>query len=485
MSGAGGRILERLVAHGLSAPEAARKAGLFDDTARAVLASAASAGPAQLSQQVLHWFVPGRIEVLGKHTDYAGGRSLLCAVERGFCVSATPRVDDVLHVTDVRNGVDVQLRVSEDQADETRWRNYPTTVARRVARNFPPIAAGGASAGALRGADVAFASDLPRSAGLSSSTALIIAIFAVLAEVNGLEQHPAYVDNIPTREALAAYLGCVENGRTFGTLIGDRGVGTKGGSQDHTAVLCSEAGQLVMHAYSPARRERIVPMPAGHTFVIASSGVSAEKTGDALLDYNRAAQAVAVLVDLWKQVGELRPLSSDNRTLFDIVSMTDSVSPSSPTVNPSWFDVGIVRELRKIIAQVAHPEFTAEALTARLDQFVLETFQIIPPAGDALARGDLGAFGDLVDRSQAAAELWLGNQIPETIALARLARTAGAAAASAFGAGFGGSVWALIERDRATAFIDEWRARYLENFPERAERAEIFVTGAGPSLFRV
>ena len=34
-------------------------------------------------------FVPGRIEVLGKHTDYAGGRSLLATTERGFCVVAT------------------------------------------------------------------------------------------------------------------------------------------------------------------------------------------------------------------------------------------------------------------------------------------------------------------------------------------------------------------------------------------------------------
>jgi galactokinase len=472
---AGGRLIDRLTARGLSANEAARKAALFDETTRAVGARGASgAGGVErgAQPQLLHWFVPGRIEVLGKHTDYAGGRSLLCAVERGFCVSAVPRSDAVLHVTDVRNGVDVQLRVSEDQPDETRWRNYPATVARRVARNFP---------GALRGAEVAFASDLPRSAGLSSSTSLIIAIFAVLAEVNALEQHPAYIENIPTREALAAYLGCVENGRTFGTLIGDRGVGTKGGSQDHTAVLCSEAGQLAMHAYSPARRERLVPLPAGFTFVIASSGVAAEKTGDALLDYNRAAQAVGALVELWKQVGELRLLSPDNRTLFDIVVLPDA----GDTVGPSWFDVGIVRELRKIIAQVPHPDFTPEELSARLDQFVLETFQIIPPAGDALARGDVAVFGDLVDRSQAAAELWLGNQIPETIALARLARTAGAAAASAFGAGFGGSVWALVERDRAAAFIDEWRARYLENFPERAERAEFFVTGAGPALFRV
>src|SRR5262249_41460591 len=160
--------------------------------------------------------------------------------------------------------------------------NYPATVARRIARNFPSP-----HGEAPRGANVAFASDLPRSAGLSSSTALIIAIFAVLAEVNALEQHSAYIENIPNREALAAYLGCIENGRTFGTLIGDRGVGTKGGSQDHTAVLCSEAGQLVAHAYSPARRERVVPMPTGYTFAIASSGVAAEKTGDGRDDYTR------------------------------------------------------------------------------------------------------------------------------------------------------------------------------------------------------
>ena len=41
------------------------------------------------------WWVPGRIEFLGKHTDYAGGRSLLCATERGFAVVAVPRADSL------------------------------------------------------------------------------------------------------------------------------------------------------------------------------------------------------------------------------------------------------------------------------------------------------------------------------------------------------------------------------------------------------
>jgi len=462
-------MIDRLTAAGLSGPEAARKAQLFAETAR-VVTNAAGADPDTLR----HWFVPGRIEVLGKHTDYAGGRSLLCAVERGFCFSASPRRDGVLQVTDVRNGVDARFVVSEDQPGETRWRNYIATVCRRVARNFP---------GALRGADVAFASDLPRSAGLSSSTALVIGTFRVLAEMNALEQHPAYAANIPDREALASYLGCIENGRTFGTLIGDSGVGTRGGAQDHTAVLCSEAGRIVAQAYSPARRERVLPMPAGCTFVIGSSGVAASKTGDALDDYNRAALAVAALVELWP-----RQIHASAPTLYDIVARHDAAA------TPADFDAGVVAHLRESITQTAPPAlsptasagaFSREALTARLDQFVLETFQIIPAAGDALARGDLGTFGDLVDRSQAAAELWLGNQIPETIALARLARTEGALAASAFGAGFGGSVWALVKTTRAAAFLETWRSRYLASFPDRLGAAEFFLTAAGPPLFQI
>ena len=43
------------------------------------------------------WFVPGRIEVLGKHTDYAGGRSLLAAVDRGITFTAR-RIDEPVFV---------------------------------------------------------------------------------------------------------------------------------------------------------------------------------------------------------------------------------------------------------------------------------------------------------------------------------------------------------------------------------------------------
>jgi len=103
------------------------------------------------------------------------------------------------------------------------------TVAGRVAQNF---------LGALRGADIAFISDLPAAAGLSSSSALLIAIFSVFTRVNALDQRDEYRQEIDGREDLAGYLGTIENGQSFGSLAGSKGVGTFGGSQDHTAILC-------------------------------------------------------------------------------------------------------------------------------------------------------------------------------------------------------------------------------------------------------
>ena len=88
-----------------------------------------------------------------------------------------------------------------------------------------------------------------------------------------------------------------------------------------------------------------------------------------------------------------------------------------------------------------------------------------------------------MDRSQELTDSLLGNQVPETIALARLGRECGAAGASAFGAGFGGSVWALIEEEGAGAFLEAWTDRYEKAFPEAASRARFFTTQAGPAAF--
>ena len=79
----------------------------------------------------------------------------------------------------------------------------------------------------------------------------------------------------------------------------------------------------------------------------------------------------------------------------------------------------------------------------------------------------------------------LACQIPETIALVRQARALGAIAASAFGAGFGGSVWALVASTQADVFRHRWADAYAAAFPESARHAIVFATRAGPSAARL
>ena len=141
--------------------------------------------------------------------------------------------------------------------------------------------------------------------------------------------------------------------------------------------------------------------------------------------------------------------------------------------------------IARMLADATDPEFADGYLRRRFTQFVTESFDIIPSATDAFARGDLTAFGRLVDRSQQGAEEGLGNQVPATVALARSARALGAAAASAFGAGFGGSVWALVDAMDAERFGQEWLAGYAREFPAAARRAEVLVTRPSAGARRI
>jgi galactokinase len=99
--------------------------------------------------------------------------------------------------------------------------------------------------------------------------------------------------------------------------------------------------------------------------------------------------------------------------------------------------------------------WTIEALARRLDHFVREDARTAG-AADAFAGVDRDSLEVLSDASQEDAEHLLGNQVPETIALARQARELGAFGACSFGAGFGGSVWALVEREHAADLARRW-----------------------------
>src|SRR4051812_26260223 len=178
----------QLDAAGMTAEAARSRARLF--------ARAATALGGRVESAV---WAPGRIEVLGKHVDYGGGSSIVAAVERGFCFTFTERADKRFNVASADSGERVGCELVPDQPPLTGWGNYVSTVARRIARDLP-------LGGSLTGADVTFASDLPRAAGLSSSSALVVGLFLVLEAANHFSgAQPA----LQSREQMAEYAGAV------------------------------------------------------------------------------------------------------------------------------------------------------------------------------------------------------------------------------------------------------------------------------------
>jgi galactokinase len=380
----------------------------------------------------LFW-VPGRLEVFGKHTDYAGGRTLVAAVPRGFAVAVARRGDGRVHVIDAARCQDGWIdggqadRGSEQASGHapTGWRNYVQTVVRRLSRNFPDLAIG---------ADIILASDLPRASGMSSSSSLMIGVAAALGRLAEIHTRPEWIANIRDGLDVASYYACIENGMTFGALAGDAGVGTHGGSEDHAAIVRGKPGRLSSYAFVPLRHVDDVRLPDEWCFVLTPSGIAADKTGGAKGPYNNLARGAEVLLSLW------------NASCPHASSLAGALATGADAV----------ARLRELIGRSRVEGWSPDRLTNRLDHFIREDARV-PLAVEAFRQADSDAIDRLSAESQRDAETLLGNQVPETAALAGSARGRGAFAASSFGAGFGGSVWALVHRDVALQFAARWR----------------------------
>lgn len=382
----------------------------------------------------MKWFVPGRIEVFGKHTDYAGGASLLCAVEQGVTVEADEAERGIEASSSAFEG-SVWIIPGEPLAEPAgHWGHYVQAAVDRLAANF----------GELVPTRLRFSSTLPLASGMSSSSALVVATAMAVAERSGLTETDLWREQITDRIDLAQYLATMENGLSFKALAGARGVGTLGGAQDHTGMLACREGHLTHFRWAPTERLEDVALPDEWRFVVAFSGVLAEKTGAALEAYNSASQRASAILERWN----------------DVTGREDVTLGAALEVEPEglW-------------------AITAEdpALERRLRAFVTES-ALIPKAVAALREGAVETFGGLALESHRNADEHLGNQVPATNRLVALATELGAAGASAFGAGFGGSVWALVKAKDADGFAQAWGERYSVEFPDA--RPEFLVTRA-------
>jgi galactokinase len=118
----------------------------------------------------------------------------------------------------------------------------------------------------------------------------------------------------------------------------------------------------------------------------------------------------------------------------------------------------------------------------RVRQFAAEETRIIPGALRALRVEDITGLGRQLSASHRASARSLWNIAPEVDHLQRSALALGAPGASGFGAGFGGSILAVVPAVGARAMLSAWRAAYREARPQQSEEAAFFIAQPGPGI---
>ncbi len=126
------------------------------------------------------WAAPGRVNLIGEHTDYNDGFVLPFALAQRVTIAAGRRSDGGWTVTSLTNGETTMFTRDDLVPGMSGWHAYVAGVVWALAEAGHQI----------RGADLVLTSDVPLGAGLSSSAALECATVSALADLNDLDIDP-------------------------------------------------------------------------------------------------------------------------------------------------------------------------------------------------------------------------------------------------------------------------------------------------------
>lgn len=194
---------------------------------------------------------PGRVELLGNHTDYNEGHVLSVAINHAIVARGEPRPgrEVTLRSEFSRAPITASLDALTPRAGEEAWANYPLGVLHFLQE----------AGHALGGADLSYASDLPSGAGLSSSAALEVSTAQLAVKLFGLHIAPMDLARICRR---------AEN--DF--------VGVKCGLLDQVSSIFGKAGHAV-HLDCRSEEVETIPLPAHVSLLVYQCGVEHRLVG--------------------------------------------------------------------------------------------------------------------------------------------------------------------------------------------------------------
>jgi galactokinase len=223
---------------------------------------------------------PGRVNLLGEHTDYNEGFVLPVAVDRAAWVAASPLPDRAARVVALDMGDEATFPLDPVPPRQGDWADYPRGVAWALGERFGP----------LSGMEAVLTSDVPVGAGLSSSAAVEVAFAWTWKTLSGLT-----VD----RTELALLCQRAEN----------EYVGVRCGIMDQMASVWGQEGHAILLDCRTLEVER-VPIPPGVAVVVADTLVRRELAAS---EYNRRRQeceeAVRILSQFLPGIRALRDVS--------------------------------------------------------------------------------------------------------------------------------------------------------------------------------
>ena len=253
---------------------------------------------------------PGRVNLLGEHTDYNGGPVLPVAIERRTGVAA--RVAGGWFFASATEGGVHELDI--DAPMRRDWTDYLVGVVRelRALRAAPP------------GAEIAVATNLPIGAGLSSSAALTVATAKALSLLAGKRLSPAALAEIAFR---AEY----------------HQVGVRCGRMDQTIAAHGQRGSALLFETAAGT---LHPVPLPGRLWILETGISHRLTGGALNDRRRECEEALGFCREWRPgLGYLAQLTTD-----DIPEVERRLPPP------------LVPRVRHVVTETARTRKAAEVL---------------------------------------------------------------------------------------------------------------------------